>query len=172
MGCALALPCASEAPATAQEGGDDARAALSGTFVLDEPVGAARQRVHAAIDRVAEDVSFFLRSFARSRLRDKNPIHRRIRTEVRGDRVVVSYDDDRYESRDGRWRTVTATGERVQLLQQVRGRRIYQRFRGDDGTKQMVLTLSEDGRHLWLDVTVTSERLPTPLRYRLRFRRA
>jgi len=160
------------APASigAQEERRDER--LSGTFVLAEPFERARDRVYAAIDRAADQVSFFIRGWARSRLREKNPVHRRVRTRVRGDVVEVTYDDDRYVSRDGRWRTVTATGEQVRLLQVARGNRIYQRFRGEDGEKQMVLTFADGEPWLWLDVTVLSDRLPTPLRYRLTFRRA
>jgi hypothetical protein len=145
---------------------------LSGTFVLAEPFDRARARVHAAIDHAADQVNFLIRGWARGRLREKNPIHRRIRTRVDDDVVVVIYDEDRYESRDGRWRTVMATGEEVRLLQVVRENRIYQRFVGGDGEKRMVLTFAEDAPWLWLDVTVLSDRLAEPLRYRLTFREA
>jgi hypothetical protein len=144
---------------------------LTGTFELAEPHAQAQRRVHRAIDRAADRVNFLIRGFARDRLRDKNPIHRRVQTRVRDGLVTVIYDDDRYTSAEGQWRSIVATGERVRLLQQVRGNRIYQRFVGEDGEKQMVLTFEENGPRMWLDVTVRSDKLPEPLRYRLPFRR-
>lgn len=167
----LLAPCVASAQEEEGEAAGAERASLSGVYELAEPHAEAQQRLHAAIDRAADQVPFFLRGFARSRLREKNPVHRRIRVRVDGNTIAVAYENDRYETQEGQWTTVTAVGEPTQLLQQIVGRRIYQTFRTDEGTKQMVLTPSDDGRYLWLDVTVTSDRLPDPLRYRLRFRR-
>lgn len=147
-------------------------ALLSGAFVLAEPRATAQQRVDQAIETAVAGMSFFLRDFGRGRLRDKNPVHTRLEIEITSPRVVVTYDDERYEGTEGTWREVTARGEPARLLVQRTGRRLYLTFRGDDGEKRMVHTVSEDGRYLWLDVAVSSPRLPTPLTYRLDFRRA
>jgi hypothetical protein len=117
-------------------------------------------------------MSFFVRGIARGKLREKNPVHRRVRAGVRGDEVVVVYDGDRFETPRGRWRPVSAGGERVQLRQEVRAGRIHQTFRTPDGEKRIVLGVSEDGRRLELEVELVSPRLPAPLRYRLTYRRA
>ena len=149
----------------------DAAPNLDGTFTLAESREDVQTRINTAIDAATEEMNFILRGIARDRLRAKNPVRVRLTTQVAGDRIVVSYDNDRYESQSGQWRSVTATGETVQLLQQIQGNRIYQTFRTADGEKRMVLTFSEDGAWVWLDVTVTSSRIPAPLRYRMRFRR-
>lgn len=145
-------------------------AALEASFVLAEAPARARQRIDAAIDGVVDRMSFVIRPFARERLRGKNPVHRAVSASVHGERITVTYDGDRFETVDGRWAEVTAGGERVQLLQQRVGEHVVQTFRGGDGEKHVVLRRSEDGRAMTLDVTVTSPRLPEPLRYRLRYR--
>lgn len=157
--------------AAAQDATDDT-SLMAGTFVIAEPSSVAQARVDAAIEAAVAEMSFFLRDFGRSRLRDKNPVHTRLQIEMTGSHVVVTFDQDRYEGTEGSWVPVTARGEPARLLVQRTGRRLYLTFRGDDGEKRMVHTISEDGRYLWLDVTVTSPRLPVPLTYRLNFRRA
>lgn len=145
--------------------------ALTGRYVLAGASEEARETVHRAIDEAVGEMSFFVRRVARSRLREKNPVRRELEIDVSGDMVTVAYGDQRYRSPEGRWQTVTATGEQVQLLHQLRGNRLYQTFRSDDGEKLTVYTLSDDGRFLWLDVTVRSPQLPSPLTYRLSYRR-
>ena len=144
---------------------------LSGRYVLATSQREAQQAVYGAIDEAVGEMSFFLRPFARNRLREKNPVRRELEIDVSGNMVTVAYGEQRYRTPEGRWQTVTATGEQVQLLHQLRGNRLYQTFRSDDGEKLTVYTLSDDGRFVWLDVTVRSPQLPSPLTYRLSYRR-
>ncbi|HEY8430365.1 MAG TPA: hypothetical protein VIL20_18425 [Sandaracinaceae bacterium] len=144
---------------------------LSGTFELAGSREEAEARVHRAIDEAVEQVSWFKRSFARARLREKNPVRESMTIEVGGGNVTIGYGRDRYTTRNGEWRNVTALGEPVQLLQQIVGSSIYQTFRSPEGEKVTVYTPSEDGRRMDLDVTITSPQLPQPVRYELSYRR-
>jgi hypothetical protein len=157
-------------PGAAQED-TAAEPAFEGTFRLAMSQQAATQRIHAQIEEAVEQVNFIIRGLARSRLQSTNVPYRTIRRSRAGDRVTVRYDDITYTTTLDQRETVTRGSEQLPLLQQLRGRHLYQTFTGDDGNKRMVHTLSEDGSSLWLDVTVTSSRLPEPLRYRLRYRR-
>ena len=47
----------------------------------------------------------------------------------------------------------------------------YDRFENEGGGRLNVFTLSPDGRTLTIDVMLTSDRLPEPIRYALRFER-
>lgn len=147
-------------------------AILSGRFELEGSRESAEQQVNEAISRAVEKMSFLTRGFAADRLREKNPIRDSLETEVRGDRIAIRYGDARYETREGEWETVTATGEEVELLQTLSDNTIYQTFRAPDGEKVTVYRFSPDGQRVTLDITVTSPQLPEPLRYSLRYRRA
>lgn len=144
---------------------------FSGTFELAGSRQQAQARVNRAIDEAVANMSWFQRGFARTRLREKNPVRDMTRIEVGDGNVTIEYGDATYTTPEGQWRTVTATGEQVRLLQQVVGDRIYQTFRTDDGEKLTVYSVSDDGRQLTLDITVSSPQLPVPLRYELDYRR-
>lgn len=60
----------------------------------------------------------------------------------------------------------------VRLTTEWQGGRLVQLFRPEDGQRQNVFTVSEDGRTMTMAVTVTSPRLPRPLTYNLVFNRA
>ncbi|MCZ7599136.1 MAG: hypothetical protein M5U09_17555 [Gammaproteobacteria bacterium] len=144
---------------------------LSGSFELAGSRQEAQARVNRAIDEAVANMSWFRRGFARTRLREKNPIRDTVRIDVGGGDVTIEYGDATYTTPEGQWRTVTATGEQVRLLQQVVGDRIYQTFRTEDGEKLTVYSVSDDGSRLTLDITVSSPQLPQPLRYDLDYRR-
>ena len=153
---------------------DEAKTArlLAGTFVLDEDYATVHRRIERAIEAAIADVSFVLRPFVRSRLRGKNPVRKRVRVELAASHVVVVYDDERYQGEEDSWREVQAGGEALRMLVERSGRSMIFTFRTEDGEKRTVHTVSKDGVQLSLDITVTSSRLPTPLAYRVSFRRA
>jgi hypothetical protein len=160
-----------EEPRGQAEAGDSDEL-LTGRFVLAGSQEQAEARVNDAIGRAVAEMGFITRGVAADRLREKNPVRRTVETEVDGERITITYGDATYETRSGDWQTVTATGEQVQLLQTASGDSIYQTFRAPDGEKSTVYRFSPDGQRLTLDITLTSPRLPEPLRYSLQYRRA
>lgn len=153
-----------------EEGDSDQR--LSGRFVLAGSQERAEARINDAISRAVADMGFISRGVAADRLREKNPVRRTLETEVDGERIRITYGDATYETRSRDWETVTATGEQMELLQTASDDSIYQTFRAPDGEKTTVYRFSPDGERLTLDITLTSPRLPEPLRYSLQYRRA
>lgn len=150
----------------------DSEELLTGRFELAGSQERAEARVNEAIGRAVADMGFITRGVAADRLREKNPVRRTVETEVQGEHITITYGDATYETRSGDWQTVTATGEQVELLQTASGNSIFQTFRAPDGEKTTVYRFSPDGERLTLDITLTSPRLPEPLRYSLQYRRA
>ncbi len=150
----------------------DSEELLTGRFVLAGSQERAEARVNEAIGRAVAEMGFITRGVAADRLREKNPVRRTVETEVRGENISITYGDATYATRSGDWQTVTATGEQVELLQTASGNSIFQTFRAPDGEKTTVYRFSPDGERLTLDITLTSPRLPEPLRYSLQYRRA
>jgi hypothetical protein len=146
-------------------------ARMSGTFALGLPREEAVQRVNHAIDQVVAQMSYFRRSFAMRRLRDRNPIRDEVRTEVSPGFVTVVYGQERHRTPIGQWTNVTAAGEPAELRHELVGDRIVQTFRTNEGQKQTEFVFSPDGRMVRLDITVESPQLPVPLRYSLPYRR-
>ncbi len=144
---------------------------MTGSFSLALPREQAQQRVNYAIDRTVQQMSWFKRSFAERRLRERNPVREQVETEVSDGTVTVSYGEYEYRSRIGEWTSVTALGEPAELLQEVEGTRIIQTFRTEEGEKETVFDFSENGRYVLLDVTIESSQLPAPLRYSLPYQR-
>ncbi|MCA9613186.1 MAG: hypothetical protein H6721_07605 [Sandaracinus sp.] len=162
----VAAPLVAQAPAEATE------ADLPGTYRLASSTSDAQQRVDAAIEAGVASMGPLRRSVGRRRLRAKNPIRRELVIALNGDRVSVSYDGERFDVRRGVRETVRLSdGEAVRLRATVEGARLTLHWQGDDGERRDTFTRRPDGS-LVFGVTVTSEQLPNPVRYRLVYRRS
>ncbi|HEX5726649.1 MAG TPA: hypothetical protein VFX98_14330 [Longimicrobiaceae bacterium] len=165
-GLVLALGAAAVAPASAQQ------ASMKGTFALNRQ---ASDNVHQAIERAVARLNFVTRPIARGRLR---------KTNVPYERVVIDFNTSQVRvTRDNLPAIVTPAngtptpwtredGERFDVSTEWENGRLEQTFRAEDGQRVNVFTISEDGRTLTMDVTITSPRLENPLRYKLVFDRA
>ena len=142
---------------------------LAGTWTLDR---AASDDVNKAIDAVVKKMNAITRPIARGRLRKTNPAYERITLEFSdvsaritagpGNPVVLPASGAavRWKRSDGETFTVSGrmgNGAYVETFDARDGRRVN-RF-------------SAAGGKLVMDVTVTSPRLPSALRYRLVYRR-
>lgn len=154
------------APQSATRGGPPA-----GVYVIDP---AASDDIEAAIDRAASQVSWVIRTFARSRLRGANRPVDRIEVRYPADSVAITHDDDApiVTLAGGpviRWQRPDE--DEVVDLETVMGSgTVRRRFISDDGEKEMLYRARPEGG-LALEVTVRSSRLKEPLRYTLLFRR-
>jgi hypothetical protein len=143
---------------------------LPGVYRLSTPNDRAQALIDEAIDTGVASMGPLRRSVGRRRLRAKNEIRRELEIAFTGERVAVRYDRDRYEVRRDVRETVTLPdGERVQLRATVEGPRLVLDWKTDDGERRDTFTRRADGT-LVFGVTVTSEQLPTPVRYRLVYR--
>lgn len=147
-------------------------ASLQGTFNY---VAEGSDDVRAAINQAIGRMNFAMRPIARSRLNRTNQPYRTVSIAQTGGQVSITTDNREaiVSPADGstiKWRR--EDGETLDVSTAVSGARIEQVFRAEDGQRTNVYTISPDGRTMTMQVTVTSDRLPQPLTYRLVFRRA
>lgn len=150
---------------------------LAGRYVRD---AAASDDVQAAIERAVAQMSFVTRGIGRSRLRATNQPPADVRFALPPDSVLVHYagQPELRARRDGtprEWRN--AAGEPFQARVTVAAAAdgsvtVRQVFEAEDGRRENAWRLDPSGNTLTLDVTVSSPRLPQPLRYRHVFRSA
>jgi hypothetical protein len=165
------------APLTAQPASTNrAPERLIGRFVRDS---AASDDVNAAIERAVAQMSFVTRGIGRSRLRATNQPPADVRFELPPDSIVVQYSGqpELRAKRDGsprQWRNTA--GEpfqaRVTMSAAPDGSiSVRQIFEAEDGRRENAWRLDPAGNTLTLEVTISSPRLPQPLRYRQVLRR-
>ena len=131
--------------------------------------------IAAAIEAGTSSMRRVRRKVARRRLRAVNPSVSSVTLGPNRAGALVLYEGSR-ENRTPRLGVFAANrsadGGKVDVMHEVVGRTIHERYRQKDGTAVNVFRLSEDGRELSLEVTIESSQLPGPIRYRLEFRRA
>lgn len=152
------------APATAQGG-------LAGTWQYAGG-GEENARREAAIETATEELSRMIRGRARARLGERTTPAPRIAITVNGPSVTFN------GPRGSLALTVGGPAVRVsgdagggQARATRQGGHLVVTVRGDNGVRTTTYRVSEDGRRLVLNVQMTGERLSTPVRYRLTYRR-
>ncbi|MGH7466962.1 MAG: hypothetical protein ACRENP_03150 [Longimicrobiales bacterium] len=120
-------------------------------------------------------LNFLIRPIARSRLRQTNTAYTYLAIDERADTIAISY-EGRAPVRAPANGTVTPwrreDGEPFQIWIQREGELLRHHFKAEDGERLNEFRWSANGDTLWLSVTLTSPRLPEPVRYRLTYLRA
>ena len=159
IGAALVVPW-SPAPAAAQDAGVPA-----GVYVF---VPEQSEEIEEAIDETVSQLSWVIRGFARRRLRGANQPIDTVRIEYPGDTVRITLraaDGPIPSPRSGEFVPYTRPdGEVVRVKTELGAGVITQFFDSEDGQKQMVYRLRDDGL-LELVSTIYSERLDEPFEY-------
>jgi len=124
--------------------------------------------IDGRIKQAASHMNFLIRGIAERRLRGANKPIERIDLRYQGDTVWVSLRADEpwiASLRSGKFGPYTrADGEVVQVKTELAPGVIDQYFRSDDGEKQMIYTLRNDGR-IAVESIVYSDKLKEPFRY-------
>jgi hypothetical protein len=132
-------------------------------FVPDES-----DKIEGRIDDAVAHMNFLIRGIAKRRLRGANEQIERIDIRYQGDSIWISLREDEpwvVSLRNGEFMPYTrADGEVVQVKSDIEPGVIDQYFDSDDGEKQMIYTLREDGK-LELESIIYSEKLKEPFRY-------
>lgn len=167
---ALVLVIASPGPVRAQKAGPEALQPLVGEYVLVDRKIAVERR-DAGIDKVVDELNFFIRGIARSRLSDGNPIPKTLRIERDGSKMTVTWDGQPSMAvLDGKAVTVEGTsGDPLQMTLKQSGEHLKQRFVGEQGGKENFFRRTKNGAVV--TVRIFSERLPADVVYQLKFRR-
>jgi hypothetical protein len=97
-----------------------------------------------------------------SALRNVNELPERVDVRIAGERVLIGYDDARDQARPQN----VARRETTSPSSEAEDVRISLTVRPDEGGK----VRPEEGRRVWVDLTVSSDRLPAPATYRIPYR--
>lgn len=145
-----------------------------GSFAIQNKARAKKQ-VKAGIERCANESNFLIRGFVRDALTDTNRVCGKLDVVFQGDNVFIQCDGGikHITPRSGAAKNVkSADGKKTyNLRQKVAGSTLTQVYKGKDGVRTNVYTLSADGSTLTLKVKVTSDKLAAPLRYTIRYAR-
>jgi hypothetical protein len=145
---------------------------MRGTWTLNRQ---ASDNITTAINTTVQRMNFVTRPIARGRLTRTNAPYGRVVVDYTQAQVTLRFDERAAmvtpsNGTPVQWRR--EDGEMFALSTEWENGRLEQTFKADDGQRVNVFSVSEDGHTLTLDVTVSSPRLPQPLRYKLVYNRA
>lgn len=143
----------------------------AGIFVNDEQSDAGVQK---AIETAVADMNFLTRPIARSRLKKTNSLAHRIAITRQAETITVRFDERKPAEMPADGSVVKWTGEdgeQFDVFARTENGRLVQTFKAEDGQRVNSFT-AEDAQRLTLEVQVTSPRLPKPLTYTVRYKRA
>lgn len=146
----------------------------SGTY-LYELVPEVSNDIRSAIDRSVAHMNFIIRPIARRRLIKANRLFPSLTFVIRADSIGVTFAgmNPIVTPRDGGaapW-VRGETGEHYDVYMSQDGDSLRQVIATDDGQRENDFVFFDDGARIELHVTLSADRLPTPLRYTLIFRR-
>ena len=141
-----------------------------------QPVDAKNQAkaVGAAIDSSLSSVNVLIRWRAAQLLRQNNGIAPEITISTQGDKVLVMtplrkawWTDLRGKPRG----ITTRNGVKATLGRRIESGQLIERFVSERGVRSHRISLHQDGRLMFWQVTVESKELTKPIRYTLKYRR-
>jgi hypothetical protein len=144
---------------------------IAGVYVNDAQ---SSDGIKAAINANVASFNFITRPMARKALESSSPAYRRIVIEQTVAEIVVTFDAHKPIRAPADGSMGKSTGEKGQVSD-VRAswldRQLVLTSSNDNGQKINTFRLSDDRNTLTLNVTLTSPRLNSPLRYELVFHR-
>lgn len=160
-------------PASPKPPPEPPQARFAGTFGFSGG-SAQRAEVEAAIEAAAQQMSAVIRGIARKRLTESNPIRDAITIAVAGEEMTVTFAPGRtVKGRLGgpavAW--TSDSGKPVTVAFSMVKGRFVMNFTAEDGSRRAVFSLDESGAKMTMSVTISSERLETPMKYALSYSR-
>lgn len=156
----------------------DRAAVLSGTYTVQ---AGAEERLRESVERAVAPTNFVVRSVARRRLLAVNQPATRVDIQVRGDSLVIRYANQpelRAQRRGASrpWRNTAGEPLTVEVQAPVTAADaeplLYERYIAEDGVRENRWFLDTATGQARLEVTITSPRLPAPMRLQLHYARA
>jgi hypothetical protein len=147
---------------------------LAGTWELAIPDAEAHARIDRAIEHAVAGLPPIIDDIAAGQLRSRTPLSREVDVALTDARIVVTFDNARYDTAPGTSQSVPMAGdphEMVDVIQQAGAGRLRQTFSTSRGRRFNTFSISEDGATLSLEVSIQSDRLPHELRFILPYRR-
>lgn len=141
---------------------------------LYEFVPDGSDEIEGRIEKAVAHMNFLIRGIAKRRLRGANEQIERIDLRYQGDSIWISLRENEpwvVSLRNGEYMPYTrADGEVVQVKTDIEPGVIDQYFDSEDGEKQMIYTLRDDGM-LALESIIYSDKLEEPFRYTWLYKR-
>ena len=158
----------------ADESAEAPAPSLEGTYAPQNPK-AAQAVIDNAIESVVQEMNFIKRPFARSRLRDTNPLLTQVRFQRQDDLLIYTYNAGNVirlvpNGPAIRWKS-PADGNTYETKATLVGRRFTLFFKGEEGSKKEVFELGADGTTLTVHSVITSPQLPKALEIRYTIKR-
>ncbi|MBV9039174.1 MAG: hypothetical protein JO182_32115 [Acidobacteriaceae bacterium] len=130
--------------------------------------------IRRAIERATENMNFFVRPIARRLLRQKTILYPSFSLERSGEFLHTSLAGEPplllpLSGAAVPWKAPDGETVRVRLI--LGQQALRQIFEAKQGRRENRFTLSSDGGLLMMDVTITSNELPQPVKYQLIYRR-
>lgn len=145
---------------------------LPGAWRYPHPDAHGIAIVRAAVEPTIAQLPSMFQGLARERLASRTRIASRIEIGTASQRVQVSSHGERDFTVDLALGASPSTirgpeGNEVRAQHRLAGGWLEQLFAGDNGDLRVLYSTEPDGRTMHVDVTIASERLPSPIRYRL-----
>jgi hypothetical protein len=144
---------------------------LAGNYTLD---AGASQSIKAAVDKVAEQMSFLIRGIVKDRLMAANPPVNTVAIVLAGNDATITWNGNMTVKTptDGTPVDWTAPdGEKGKLSTVWAGPVLKRTLTSGNGQRGNAYSLDPSGKVLTLEVTISSSQLPAPVNYKLVFRR-
>ena len=144
---------------------------LAGNYTLD---AGASQSIKAAVDKVAEQMSFLIRGIVKDRLMAANPPVNTVAIVLAGNEATITWNGSMTvkSTTDGTPVDWTAPdGEKGKLSTVWAGPVLKRTLTSGNGQRANAYSLDPSGKVLTLEVTISSSQLPAPVNYKLVFRR-
>lgn len=127
----------------------------------------------AAIETATQDLPSFMQSRARERLEERTTPPKKVRIVVAGDRIELTGSGQTlYLQVGGPAVAVESEGRRGSARATRQNGNLVITMQGDNGVRTTTYRPSEDAQRLVLDVHFTAQRLSTPVRYRVTYKRS
>ena len=144
---------------------------LAGNYTFD---AGASQSIKAAVDKVADQMSFLIRGIVKDRLMAANPPISTVAIVLAGNDATITWNGSMSvkTSTDGTPVDWTAPdGEKGKLSTVWGGPVLKRTLTSGNGQRLNAYSVDPSGKVLTLEVTISSSQLPAPVNYKLVFRR-
>ncbi len=149
----------------------DDSTAVEGDYVI---VVDQRADIDKAIETTIAKMNFITRPIARGRLKETNPVYRHVHIASTGADIEIKYDDRkpiRAPTNGSQIKWTREDGEVFDVTMTRQGGQLLQNYKSKDGMRVNTFRWDDSSQRMYLDVTISSDRLPQPLKYTLAYRR-
>ena len=144
-------------------------AAQDGDYVFDVSTPSAQAKVDKKIDAFVDEQAFYIRPFARGKLKESNKVCKKLVFTIKGDDVSYQCDGRETYTSPANGKLVKVPGKDLKLSQKVETKNdivtITQLFKSEDGQRRTVFVYNPNSKKLKSQVKITGEKVKGALVY-------